>query len=212
MRTFNGTGAKAFYTFGMGLTAVLVACIAGCGGADRFSELRGSGPFIVSIYPYHQEVADAITEFAQPMQVVVQERADYRSPNFIGHVRWDASASRSIGRPYEYRRQEERSADDNRIYLSRIFSGFGNFGMNEVYKIESSITFSDHRSYRFPEVYTWDDQETVEIFCHMVAKAAQWTREGERMAVRQLRPAVRLRALEDLQDRIERIESGARRR
>ena len=182
--------------------------LAGCGYGLRTDRMMAdSGPYQIAMYPYDAQVAEAIVEYAAPLEVNITEDADYDAANFLGKVRWDAQASESLGRPYRYRGQEERRQErEDRGFLGNLFSGFTEMGDNQIFIITSSIQFYDYRTYELPDIKTYDDQETVEIFCRLIAKSAQWIQEGERRAISELEAAKSIRSLEQFQDRIAEVE------
>lgn len=204
----NRLSHPAGLVLGMAMLCVLAM---GCGFAHReVSPTAVSGTYVLSMYPYDEQVAEAIKEYSTvPLEIV--DTRDFSGQNFLGRVRWSAEASRALGRPYVYREEEaEAPRNNNRTYLSSLFSGFSGVDVNQIFRIESTMQFGDFRTYELPEVRTYDDQETVDIFCRMVAKAAQWTSEGERRAILALNNSVSMRALEELQNRVERVEATAR--
>lgn len=188
------------------VVAVLMATLSGCGVRYEGPQPTAvSGTYVLSLYPYDQQVAEAIQEYSTVPLEIIDERS-FSGANFLGRVRWDAEASRSLGKPYEYRGGDDAQASENRMYLSSLFRGFSGVDVSQIFTIESTMQFSDYRTYDLPAVKTWDDQDTVDIFCRLVAKAAQYTSEGERRAILQLNNAVSIRALEQFQDRVERVE------
>lgn len=199
---------------------VLTLCIAisaffftSCGGGEVVRS-AAPGTKIIVLNPYNADLAGAIQDYAAPLQLKVVEDGDYREPGFLGKVDWDTRKDRVFGRPYRYRSQEDDRPRDNSWKLSNLWGSLtgsfreGDAGDNEVFEISSDITFSDYRTYDLPTILTYDDQETAETFCRMIAQSAQWIDEGERRAIAELNSAKRIRALQDLRDRISFIVGG----
>ncbi|MBI1387615.1 MAG: hypothetical protein GC154_04135 [bacterium] len=201
-------------THGWLWAAVCIALTAtfsiGCGGGDAVvkNQPAPSG-YQIALYPFNEDLAAAIKEYAAPLEVTVVADADYSASNFLGYVKWETQQERVFGRPYVYKKQEEQSSSDHSWKLSNLFGALpftGDSGSSTTYEIQSSIMFSDYRTYELPTILTYSGEETAETFSRMIAKSAIWTQEGERRAILQLNNAKRIRALEDLQDRIARVE------
>ncbi len=204
VRSFTNLGIFVF-------SAVLLASCGG--GGSEIVKTETPGTYLLALSPFNQEIADAIEDYAAPVNLKVVEDADYQASNFLARVKWDTRQERVFGRPYQYKKREEKTTSDNRWKLSNLWGAVsspfgGTASSSQIYEISSDITFSDYRTYELPTVLTYEDQETAETFTRMIAKSAQWIRDGDRRAIPELYAAKRIRAIEDLNDRINRIEDS----
>ncbi|MDP8245789.1 MAG: hypothetical protein P9L94_17030 [Candidatus Hinthialibacter antarcticus] len=203
---------RLFSVLGVFLSVAVMLTACG-GGGSELVKTQTPDTYLLVLSPFNQEVADAIEEYAAPVNLKVVEDADYQSPNFLAKVKWDTRQERVFGRAYQYKKKEEKTPSDNRWKLSSLWGSIsspfgGTASSNQIFEINSDMTFSDYRTYELPTVLTYEDQETAEAFTRMIAKSAQWVREGDRRAIPELYAAKRIRALEDLNDRIARIEGA----
>lgn len=203
---------RLFSVLGVFLSVAVLLAACG-GGGSEIVKSQEPGIYLIVLSPFNQEIADAIVEYSAPVNLKVVEDADFSASNFLAKVKWDTRNERVFGRSYQYKPKEEKAPGDNRWRLSNLWGSIsGPFGgtasSNQIYEISSDITFSDYRTYDFPAIITYEDQETAETFCRMVSKSVQWIRDGDRRAISELYSAKRIRALEDLNDRITRIEGS----
>ena len=198
----------------LGVFLSMAVLISACGGGgSEIVKAQTPDTYLLVLSPFNQEIADAIEEYSAPVKLQVVEDADFQAPNFLAKVKWDTRQERVFGRTYQYKKREERTPSDNKWKLSSLWGSIasplgGTASSSQIYEISSDITFSDYRTYEMPTVLTYEDQETAETFTRMIAKSAQWIREGDRRAIPELYAAKRVRALEDLNDRIARIEGA----
>lgn len=201
---------RLFSVLGVFLSIAVMLSACG-GGGSEIVKTQDPGTYLIILSPFNQEIADAIVEYSAPVNLKVVEDADFQASNFLAKVKWDTRNERVFGRPYQYKRKEEKQPSDNKWKLSNLWGSIsspfgGTASANQIYEISSDITFSDYRTYEYPTILTYDDQETAETFSRMVSKSVQWIRDGDRRAIPELYSAKRIRALEDLNDRIARID------